>query len=168
MWETPVHTQVAKFVRSFTIQWLFNSLKWHKFVWEYRQLDYISFAKNGSCSLSHTSAVWQSDDVIYCLLFIAIAGPCVHSMLYMKNEIWKIRMGLTPSSNYISKNSSKYEGLICSISIKYEDILIQIRSNTAFTDVFIETTNIQISKMEFQVTAMKFATTVFFRFSHFI
>ena len=86
----------------------------------------------------------------------------------MKNEIWKIRVGLTPSSNYISKNSSKYEGLICSISIKYEDILIQIRSNTAFTDVFIETTNFQISKMEFQVTAMKFATTAFFQFSHFI
>ena len=97
-----------------------------------------------------------------------IAGPCVHSMLYMKNEIWKIRVGLTPSSNCISKNSSEYEGLICSISIKYEDILIQIRSNTAFTDVFIETANFQISKMEFQVTAMKFATTVFFQFSHFI
>lgn len=86
----------------------------------------------------------------------------------MKNEIWKIRVGLTPSSNCISKNSSEYEGLICSISIKYEDILIQIRSNTAFTDVFIETANFQISKMEFQVTAMKFATTVFFQFSHFI
>ena len=97
-----------------------------------------------------------------------IAGPCVHSMLHMKNEIWKIRVGLTPSSNCISKNSSEYEGLICSISIKYEDILIQIRSNTAFTDVFIETANFQISKMEFQVTAMKFATTVFFQFSHFI